>query len=132
MAGQAEGTFTLTDWDESPYQELDGKTKLTRARMTFRLSGDLSGDLTSDSLMYYRQDGTAEFTGLQRFSGELGGRSGSCVMLSGGAYRDGEARSTWQVIEGSGTGGLAGLTGSGTSVAPGGPGGSYSLGYQLG
>jgi hypothetical protein len=132
MAGQAEGTFKLTDWDESPYQELDGKTKLTRARMTFRLSGDLAGDLISDSLMYYREDGTAEFTGLQRFSGEIAGRSGSCVMLAGGAYRDGEARSSWQVIEGSGTGGLAGLTGSGASVAPGGPDGSYSLGYELG
>src|ERR1019366_1157095 len=45
------------------------------------------------------------------------GRSGSFVLLSTGAYADGEAKTSWQVVEGSGTGDLAGLRGQGSSVA---------------
>jgi Protein of unknown function (DUF3224) len=133
MTARAEGTFTVASWEEDTYQDLAGKEKLTKARMGFRLSGDLTGDLVSDSLMYYREDGTAEYTGLQRFTGQIAGRSGTCVMVADGGYDGGEARSTWRVITGSGSGGLAGLEGSGASVAGSGqPGGTYSLDYELG
>jgi hypothetical protein len=133
MTAHAEGTFTVASWEEDTYEDLAGEEKLTRARMGFRLSGDLAGDLVSDALMYYREDGTAEYTGLQRFSGQIGGRSGTCVMVADGGYDGGEARSTWRVIPGSGSGDLAGLAGSGTSVAAAGqPGGTYSLDYELG
>jgi hypothetical protein len=129
----AAGTFTVASWDEDTYQDLAGQEKLTKARMGFRLTGDLAGDLVSDSLMYYREDGTAEYTGLQRFTGQIAGRSGTCVMIADGGYNGGEARSSWRVIRGSGTEDLAGLAGSGVSVAAAGqPGGTYSLDYELG
>jgi Protein of unknown function (DUF3224) len=133
MTAHAEGTFTVASWEEDTYQDLAGQEKLTKARMGFRLSGDLTGDLVSDSLMYYREDGTAEYTGLQRFTGQLAGRSGTCVMVADGGYDGGEARSTWRVIAGSGSGDLAGLEGAGVSVAGAGqPGGTYRLDYELG
>jgi hypothetical protein len=134
MTAHAEGTFTVASWKEDTYQDLAGhEEKLTKARMGFQLSGDLAGDLVSDTFMYYREDGTAEYTGLQRFTGQLAGRSGTCVMIADGGYNGGEARSTWRIIPGSGSGGLAGLEGSGTSVAAAGqPGGTYSLDYKLG
>jgi hypothetical protein len=133
MTAHVEGTFTVASWEEDTYHDLAGKEKLTKARMGFRLSGDLEGDLVSDALMYYREDGTAEYTGLQRFSGRIGGRSGACIMVADGGYDGGEARSTWRVIPGSGSGDLAGLEGSGNSVAAAGqPGGTYSLDYELG
>jgi hypothetical protein len=129
----AAGTFTVASWEEDTYQDLTGQEKLTKARMGFRLTGDLAGDLVSDSLMYYREDGTAEYTGLQRFTGQIAGRSGTCVMIADGGYNGGEARSSWRVIPGSGTEDLAGLAGSGVSVAAAGqPGGTYSLDYELG
>lgn len=129
----AAGTFTVASWEEDTYQDLAGQEKLTKARMGFRLTGDLAGDLVSDSLMYYREDGTAEYTGLQRFTGQIAGRSGTCVMIADGGYNGGEARSSWRVIPGSGTEDLAGLAGSGVSVAAAGqPGGTYSLDYELG
>ena len=129
----AAGTFRVASWEEDTYQDLAGQEKLTKARMGFQLSGDLNGDLVSDSLMYYREDGTAEYTGLQRFTGQIAGRSGSCVMIADGGYDGGEARSTWRVIPGSGSGDLAGLEGSGVAVAGAGqPGGTYSLDYELG
>jgi len=129
----AAGTFTVASWEEDTYQDLAGQEKLTKARMGFRLTGDLAGDLVSDSLMYYREDGTAEYTSLQRFTGQIAGRSGACMMIADGGYDGGEARSAWRVIPGSGTGDLAGLVGSGVSVAAAGqPGGTYSLDYELG
>jgi hypothetical protein len=133
MTAHAEGTFTVASWQEDTYQDLAGQEKLTKARMGFRLSGDLEGDLVSDSLMYYREDGSAEYISLQRFTGQVAGRSGACVMVADGGYDGGEARSNWRVIPGSGSGDLAGLKGSGTSVAGAGqPGGTYSLDYELG
>src|SRR5262249_21979337 len=129
----AAGAFTVASWEEDTYQDLAGQEKLTKARMGFRLTGDLAGDLVSDSLMYYREDGTAEYTGMQRFTGQIAGRSGTCVMIADGGYDGGEARSAWRVIPGSGPGDLAGVVGSGASVAPAGqPGGTYSLDYELG
>jgi hypothetical protein len=129
----AAGAFTVASWEEDTYEDLTGQEKLTKARMGFQLTGDLAGELVSESLMYYREDGTAEYTGLQRFTGQLAGRSGTCVMVADGGYNGGEARSTWRIIPGSGTGNLAGLAGSGVSVAAAGqPGGTYSLDYELG
>jgi len=134
MTAHAEGTFTVASWEEDTFQDLAGQEeRLTKARMGFQLSGDLAGDLVSDTFMYYREDGTAEYSGLQRFTGQIAGRSGTCVMIADGGYNGGEARSTWRIIPGSGSGDLAGLEGSGTSVAAAGqPGGTYSLDYKLG
>ena len=132
MSQHAAGTFTVASWEEDTYQDLAGQEKLTKAKMGFQLSGDLAGDLVSDTLMYYREDGTAQYTGLQRFTGQIAGRSGTCVMIADGGYDGGEARSSWRIIPGSGTGDLAGLAGSGISVAAAGqPAGTYSLDYEL-
>lgn len=131
MAIHAEGTFTVQSWDESTYQELGGAAKLSKARMTFGYSGELQAEGTSDTLMCYADDGTAVYTGLDRMVGELAGRSGSFVLLSRGAYADGTARTAWQVVDGSGTGELAGLRGTGSAVAASGPGGTFSLDCEL-
>jgi len=46
MTARAEGTFTVASWDEQTYQDLDGKGKLTRAKVGYRLSGDIEGEAT--------------------------------------------------------------------------------------
>lgn len=129
---QAAGSFTVTSWDESTYQELGGAAKLTKATVTFGLTGDISGEATWDAVMCYRPDGTAVFTGMQRVDGKLGGVNGTFVLQSDGEFVDGEARSHWRIIEGSGTGGLAALTGDGTAVATATPPGVFTLDYDLG
>jgi len=131
MTARAAGTFTVASWDEDTYQELDSKGKLTRARVGYRLSGAIEGEATWDALMFYRADGTAEYTGLQVVSAQIAGRSGTCVMVADGSFADGAASGTWRVIPGSGTGGLAGLRGSGTSVATGTPPGTFTFDYEL-
>jgi hypothetical protein len=129
---RATGTFTVASWDESTYQELDGDAKLTKATVSFGMEGDVIGEATWDALMCYRADGTAVYTGFQRVTGQLAGVDGSFVVQADGEFADGEARSRWQIIDGSGTGGLAGLAGSGSAVATATPPGSFALDYELG
>jgi len=130
MTARAEGTFTVASWEEDTCQEL-GDGKITRAKVGYKLSGGIEGEAAWDALMYYRPDGTAEYTGLQYVSGQIAGRPGTCVMVADGAYADGAASGTWRVIPGSGTGGLAGLSGSGTSVATSTPPGTFAFDYEL-
>ena len=132
MTAHAEGTFTVKSWDENTYEELEGNAKLTKARMVFSYAGDLEAEGTSDTLMCYLDDGTAVYTGLDLMTGQLGGRSGTFVLRSEGAFEGGAAKTSWHIVEGSGTGELAGLRGSGSSVASSAPPGTFSLDYDLG
>jgi hypothetical protein len=69
---------------------------------------------------------------MQRMVGQIGSRSGSFVLRADGTFEGGEARSAWQVVDGTGTGELAGLRGIGTAVATSSPPGTFSLDYDLG
>jgi Protein of unknown function (DUF3224) len=114
--GKATGTFTIKSWDEQPFAELEGAPKLTRARVTTTYTGDLDGEGTSVLVMAY--DGAdASYAGYERVVGSLGGRSGSFVLRLAGGFEQGAARTDWTVVEGSGTGELAGLQGQGGYVA---------------
>lgn len=128
----ATGEFAVGSWNEETYQELGGEGKLTRASVTGSLTGDITGSSETEWLMCYRQDGTANYVGLQRVDGSLGGKSGSFVVESNGIFDGGEAKGTWSVVAGSGTGDLAGLTGEGTFNAPLGEKATISLDYTIG
>lgn len=129
---RAAGTFSVKSWDENTYRKLDGEAKLTKATVTFGLEGDLAGEATWDAVMCYRPDGTAYYTGIQHVTGTLGGVEGSFVMCADGEFSGGKARSSWRVIEGSATGALTGLTGTGSSVAGATPPGTFEFDYSLG
>ena len=128
----AAGTFTVASWDESTYQELADGAKLTKASVAFTLDGDIAGQASWEAVMCYRSDGTAAYTGLQRVEGTVGGAAGSFVLQADGEFAEGEARSRWTVVPGSGTGALSGLTGSGSAVASATPPGSFEFDYTLG
>jgi len=114
--GKATGTFTIKSWDEQPFAEVEGAPKLTQARVTTTYGGDLDGEGTSTLVMAYDGD-DASYAGYERVVGSLGGRSGSFVLRLAGGFEQGAARTDWTVVEGSGTGELAGLQGEGGYVA---------------
>jgi hypothetical protein len=114
--GKATGAFTIKAWDEQPWAEVEGARKLTHARVTTTYTGDLEGEGTSAMLMLYDQ-ADASYSGYERVVGALGGRSGSVVLRLDGGFEDGAARTTWTVVEGTGTGDLAGLQGEGGYLA---------------
>jgi hypothetical protein len=131
MAAKAAGTFEVTAWDEKPYLEMADGRKLTRASVTQRFSGDIEGEGSVEWLMFYREDGTASFVGMQHVVGKIGGRSGSFVLETSGSYDGKTARASWSIVPGSGTNGLNGLRGSGTYVAGHGSTAEITLEYEL-
>ena len=126
MSTQAKGTFKIDSWDEQPYAD-----KLSRAQVKATYSGDIEGQGETEWLMCYREDKTADFVGFQRIVGELGGRSGSFVFQSTGAFDGKEAAGPLAIVQGSGTGELAGIVGTGTFSAPMGGEPSLTLEYDL-
>jgi hypothetical protein len=128
---KAKGEFQLTGWDENPYLEMDKSRKLTRASVTQDFTGDVAGKGAVEWLMSYQPDSTARFVGLQRVEGSVGGAYGSFVLETVGDFDGTEAKGKWTVIAGSGTGSLAGLSGTGSFRAPHGPTATYEFDYAL-
>ena len=127
----ATGTFEVTSMNEDTYESLEGDARLTSANGTQRFTGDIEGEGSVEWLMCYLADKTTRFVGLQRIVGSIGERSGSFVLEAFGEHDGTQSKGTWRIIAGSGTEGLSGIRGDGSFHAPGGPGASYSLAYEL-
>jgi hypothetical protein len=116
MKKTAKAQFAIKSWDEKPYSEGPDQPKLTRASVTKTFTGDLEGEGHVEYLMMYRSDGSATLVGLERFAGRLDGKSGTFVLERTGVFEGGQAKESYSVVAGSGTGALAGLRGDGTSA----------------
>lgn len=132
MSTRATGKFEVKNWDENPYDEREGASKTTRASVKQEFKGDIEGEGSVEYLMAYREDGTADFVGLQRIVGKVGGKSGSFVLQLQGKYDGKAAKADWTVVPGSGTDELEDLRGQGGFQAEHGPDGSLTLDYDLG
>ena len=113
---RANARFTLKSWDEKPYSEGPGLPKLTRASVVKTVTGDIAGEGQVEYLMMYRSDGSATIVGLERFVGRIGDRAGSFVLQRTGVFENGQAKESYAVVPGSGSGDLRGLRGEGSSV----------------
>ena len=106
-------TFKIISWDEEPFEESDDGPKLTRAHIRKSFHGDLSGTGNLMYVMAYLEGGVASFTGFEKVVGSLGGRTGSFVLRHTGFFDGEKATAEYEVVPGSGTGELAGLSGTG-------------------
>ena len=127
----ATGTFEITSMGEDAWYERDGEPRLTRAHGTQVLSGDIQGDGRVEWLTCYSTTGSARLIGLQRVEGTVGGRCGSFVMEALADHDGSRSICRWSVLEGSGSGDLAGMSGTGGFEAEGRT-VSYHLTYDLG
>ncbi len=123
--------FTIKTWDEKPFGEGPDLPRLTRASVTKAFTGDLEGEGQVEYLMMYRDDGSATFVGLERVVGRIGGRSGSFVLQRTGVFEGGQAKESYSVVPGSGTGDLRGLRGDGSSALGHGAEYPFTLDYEL-
>ena len=134
MPAHATAEFKVTNWDESAALDADGGSKVTQASVTMDFEGELAGTGSVEWLMGYDDAGkTATFVGLERVVGTIGERAGSFVLQHAGTFDGAVAKATVDVVPGSGTGELQGLTGSGTLEAGLGEDGvrSIALDYDL-
>jgi len=120
MSEQVKTSMDVTSWDEKTISE-SGPTKITRTTMGQSCTGDIEGSSSSELVMYYQDGGTATIVGFLTIDGSIGDRTGTVVLRSIGEFDGSEATADLTVVEGSGTGGLSGISGTGTSVAPHGP-----------
>ena len=106
-------TFRIAGWDEESYDEPGDGPKLTRAHVQRTFHGDLSGTGNLMYVMAHLDSENATFSGFEKVVGSLGGRTGTFVLRHTGTYDGAAATAQYEVVPGSGTGDLAGLTGSG-------------------
>jgi hypothetical protein len=102
----------VNEWDERPYNEIEGKPKLTRDSVTQTYQGDFVGEGTIEYLMLYT-DVNATYIDLERVVGTLADRRGSFVLRHTGVYEDCVARTICTVVPGSATGELVAFCGEG-------------------
>lgn len=107
-----ETKLRIDNWDESALDEFDDGRKTTRALVRLREGVDGLQSGSASMLAYYHPDGTSQYVTLLSLSGRLDERSGTVVFRGEGAYDGTTASSRMTVIPGSGTGGLAGMSGS--------------------
>lgn len=102
----------IVSWDEKPYRELDDGRKFTRAEVALEGTGDGIESAAFEALMFYRADGTASYVTLMQITGQISGRAGSFVLRGEGTFDGKTALGTSSVVPGSGTGELAGISGT--------------------
>jgi hypothetical protein len=113
--------FRVASWTESAYVDIDGegttagetyypRRGLSTARVSYAYTGDIEGTSTLVYLIAYKAD-AAPVLGLERFTGSVGGRRGSCVFRHVGSQDAGSVSARLEVVPGMGTGGLEALTG---------------------
>jgi hypothetical protein len=131
MKRTANARFAIKGWDEKAYSEAQGLPKLTRATVSKTFSGDIEGESQLEYLMMYRSDGSASFVGLERIIGRLDGKPGSFVLQRTGTFEGGQAKESYSIVSGSGTGELRTLRGEGTSSVGHGSEHPFTLTYEL-
>jgi len=111
MAATVKATFEVTSWDETPFDDSVGVSKLTEALVAKKYSGDVDGTSTTKWLMAYAPDKSATYVGIERIQGTVAGKHGSLVLLHDGKFEDGVASAELRVV--GGTDELEGVSGTG-------------------
>ncbi len=117
MTTRAVSSFKVTGWDQTPYGEKAPGQILSRATVGKSFEGDLVAESTAELLMCQADKSDlkagAGYVASELVTGRIGDRAGTFVLqhwgLSGGGGPD---RTAGHVVPGSGTGDLAGLTGT--------------------
>ena len=124
MEMKAKGTYTVKKWEEVSYQQIAPEKKMTKASVEYTFSGEIEGKATVEYLMFYshfdpkdQHKSSASYVGLIYFEGTLMGKAGSLVLEDKGTFEGGAAKSALQIVNGSGTGQLEGIHGTGMYLA---------------
>ncbi|MDF3289793.1 DUF3224 domain-containing protein [Streptomyces silvisoli] len=135
MPTQTTGHFTFANWDEQAVSSSDVIPRLAHASVTNAFSGGIkAADTTCEYTIVYVTEKTGTFTGMEALTGQLDGREGAFVVEQRGSFdADGTVHCTFEVVPGTGTGELVGLTGTGGFTAHHGePSVAYTFEYELG
>jgi hypothetical protein len=113
--------FRVSSWDETVLTDIDGegtthgemyypRRGISHATVGYTYTGGIEGTSQLLYLLGYR-DGDDLVLGLERFTGSVDGREGSCVFQHSGSHDSSAVRGRLQVVPGMGTGDLVELRG---------------------
>ena len=102
----------IAAWDEKPVAEFDDGSKITRASVSLSEPADGLESGTFESVMFYRPDGTSHYVNVMRLTATLDGRSGSFTLSGQGDYDGTTASGSSDILAGSATGDLVGISGT--------------------
>lgn len=105
----------MKNWAEKAYDEQVEGVKLAEVTTESELTGDIVGTSTVRFLLAYAGSSTP-FIGLEHVSGKVKGQDATLVLEHKGSFMDGGFHNSVRVVSGSGTGALAGCSGSGVLV----------------
>jgi hypothetical protein len=112
MSAVAKGTFTVEMKPQSESGAVDG-VNLGRLSLDKRFEGDLVATSKGEMLTALTPvQGSAGYVAIERVTGTLRGRTGSFVFQHSGSMNRGEQALSITVVPDSGTGELAGISGT--------------------
>lgn len=134
---KATATYSVAKWEESSYRELPPTKKMTKATVEYNLTGDIEGKANVEYLMFYsysdpadQHKSAAAYVGLIFFEGTVMGKSGTFVLEDRGTFSAGAAKSVLRIADGSGSGALEQIRGTGMYLADA-TGCSFELDYDF-
>lgn len=108
----ARGPMDVNIEGEPPYLEQDG-LKLNRNVVRKVFSGDMVGASEAQMIAAFTATpGSAGYVAIEHFTGSVRGRSGSFVLQHSGVMTRGDGRLKVTIVPDSGTGDLAGISGT--------------------
>ena len=110
MPKRAKSSFTIDKTNESPIDWTGGSIKRARWYKTF--SGSLSGTSEIEFLMGSVENGAMVYVGVERYDCELDGRTGTFVVMHASTMLGSDYEMALKIVPGSGTGELAGISGT--------------------
>ena len=126
---RASAVITVAKYEPEVYDQPAEGPVLTRIHVEESFNGDIEADGVVEFLQSANADGSASFVGIERVSGTLAGRTGTFLLQDQGTVGGNLVEGEWFVVPGSGTGGLAGLRGTGGFQANLGEGANVWLDY---
>jgi hypothetical protein len=126
----ATGTAESKNWEQTPYAAAMHAPELAAASGVDVYHGDVEGEGHWQGLTIAGPDGNGDLLSLQRMICVVGGRSGTFVLRISGTFDSTGSRATWEVVPGSGTGELRGISGTGGFQSSGET-TTYTLDYTL-
>lgn len=132
MTQHASGPFEVKVTPQKPDTQVARSANLGRLTIDKRYHGDLEASAKGEMLATQGEvKGSAGYVALERVTGTLQGRSGSFVLQHSATMKRGTPESSITVVPDSGTGELAGLSGSmRIAVAPDGA-HSYEFDFRI-
>lgn len=126
------GRFDLTSWDEETIDDAAEGARLVRARNTKTFSGGITGTSAAELLQAIAGETAQVYVAVERVTAAVDGHQGTFVLRHSALLHGDAGDMLVDVVPGSATGGLTGLTGTLTiEMSPAGE-HTYSFDYALG